>query len=128
MRQRCNNPNRREYCNYGGLGIKVCERWENDFWLFVEDMGERPEGYTLDRIDVHGNYEPSNCRWSDRRTQNLNRRNHPVNQLGMTNIWQKPNGRYEVYVNKNRKRHRRSFKTLKEAIKHKKKMLKELYG
>jgi hypothetical protein len=128
MRQRCNNPNRTEYCNYGGLGIKVCERWENDFWLFVEDMGERPEGYTLDRIDVHGNYEPSNCRWSDRRTQNLNRRNRRINQLGMTNIWQKPDGKYEVYVNKNRKRYRRSFKTLKEAIKHKKKMLKELYG
>ena len=73
MRNRCTNPNNTNYKNYGGRGIKVCERWD-DFTVFIADMGERPEGKTLDRIDNDGNYEPSNVRWATRSEQQKNKR------------------------------------------------------
>ena len=71
MRIRCNSPTSYRYQYYGARGITVCSRWD-DFWLFVEDMGERPEGHTLDRIDTTGNYEPANCRWADHYVQHNN--------------------------------------------------------
>lgn len=62
MLQRCANPNNASYPEYGGLGVKVCERWMT-FAKFLEDMGERPEGTTLSRFGDAGNYEPGNCAW-----------------------------------------------------------------
>lgn len=77
MRQRCNNPNNADFPNYGGRGISVSERW-NWFPNFVEDMGERPEGMSLDREDNDGNYEPDNCRWATDKEQANNRRKRAV--------------------------------------------------
>ena len=73
MRQRCSNKNRPDYEHYGGRGITVCEEW-NSFQKFSDDMGPRPEGYTLERVDNDGNYEPDNCIWATRADQVLNRR------------------------------------------------------
>lgn len=73
MKTRCNNPHAHNYEYYGGRGITVCERWSS-FKNFLEDMGERPENKTLDRIDPNGNYEPSNCRWATAKEQRVNQR------------------------------------------------------
>jgi hypothetical protein len=74
MRQRCCNPKATQYRLYGGRGIKVCERWLHSFRNFLADMGKRPEGKTLDRKDVDGNYEPRNCRWATQKVQANNTR------------------------------------------------------
>lgn len=73
MRARCKYPYHTAFKYYGARGITVCERWEV-FANFLEDMGERPEGMSLDRIDPDGNYEPSNCRWATNEEQLANRR------------------------------------------------------
>jgi hypothetical protein len=75
MRQRCNDPGHRYYHCYGGRGIRVCQKW-NSFAAFLRDMGPRPKGYTLDRIDNDGNYTPGNCRWVTRKQNNRNRNNN----------------------------------------------------
>lgn len=74
MKQRCYNPKNEHYHDYGERGITVCEQWVSNFSQFVKDMGERPDGLTLDRIDVNGNYEPGNCRWVNYFVQNNNSR------------------------------------------------------
>lgn len=73
MLQRCRNPRSHKYALYGGRGITVAEQW-SDFRVFLKDMGPRPEGTSIDRIDPDGNYEPSNCRWATVLEQRANRR------------------------------------------------------
>ena len=75
MKERCRNKNNSLYHRYGGRGIAVCSRWleyKTGFANFLSDMGERPEGFSLERINNNGNYEPSNCKWASRKEQQRN--------------------------------------------------------
>lgn len=75
IRQRCNDPKRKDWPLYGGRGIRVCERWQNSFEAFYADMGKRPAGHSIDRINSDGNYSPDNCVWSSNKAQSFNRSN-----------------------------------------------------
>jgi hypothetical protein len=79
MKSRCLNPNGVSYKDYGGRGIKVCERWLK-FEHFFADMGVRPRGKSIDRKDVNGNYEPKNCRWATKHEQETNKRPRKANK------------------------------------------------
>lgn len=84
---RCTNPNSRDYGAYGGRGIGVCDRWKNDFYKFVSDMGEKPtKSHSIDRVNNNEGYSPENCRWATKSTQSKNRGLHSNNKSGIKGV------------------------------------------
>lgn len=77
MIQRCTNPNNKDYANYGGRGIEVCDLWRNSFEAFYMSIGPKPtDEHTIERINTNGNYEPGNVKWATRAEQTVNQRNN----------------------------------------------------
>lgn len=89
MLERCGNSNHQSFEMYGGRGIKVCDEWIGirGFNKFAEDMGIKPDGYTLDRIDPNGGYSKSNCRWASNSLQSINKRKRSDNKSGVTGVY-----------------------------------------
>lgn len=99
MNGRCNNPNDDNYHNYGGRGISVCPQWLGSFEQFYKDMGERPEGLTLDRMDTEGDYTPDNCQWATDSWQGFNQRKRSTNKSGRTGVCLDPsNGKWRSNI------------------------------
>ena len=116
MNTRCTNPNRSNYKHYGERGVKICKRWSerpNGFRNFLEDMGPRPEGCSLDRIDANGDYCPENCRWADKYTQSLNRRNSKTPYIS----FDKRTGRYYLRIYRSNCHYTGAYQLLEDAIK-----------
>lgn len=122
MKRRCNNIKNKEYKNYGGRGITVCDEWEHDYLKFHE--WAIANGYdgslTLDRINVNGNYEPSNCKWSTWSQQGQNKRMSTKNTSGVSGVtFNKSRGIYIVRIGVNGKRifvgEYKSFEEAKDA-------------
>jgi hypothetical protein len=104
MRQRCTHPFARSYKNYGGRGITVCKRWRK-FENFLKDMGVRPPGKTIERINNDAGYTKANCRWATRAEQSVNRRNNRLltfrNKTQPMSVWAKElNIRYQTVFNR----------------------------
>lgn len=128
MKQRCLNKNTKYYSNYGGRGIKVCDRWLEKpygFRNFLTDMGKKPgPSYSLDRIDSNGDYCPENCRWADRITQNSNRRFGKCGSK-VPGVWKYNDKYWCASIGKNGKTIVKYAKTEKEAIAKRRQLLDE---
>ncbi len=124
MIQRCENPNHIQYKDYGGRGITICDRWRRDYKSFESDMGGRPLGFTLDRIDNDGNYEPNNCRWASRVQQMHNKGLPKNNTSGYKGVrYNKKLRKWQASMMYNRKFINAGFyENLSEAVKARKEL------
>jgi len=119
MIQRCNNPNCKDYVNYGGRGIKVCYEWEQSFANFYKDMGLKPKGLTIERKNNELGYFKENCYWADYFNQSHNRRISSKNTVGVSGVfWNKQSLKWQVSITSyNTRYHLGYFNKIEDAIK-----------
>lgn len=117
--QRCGNPNNHAYSYYGGRGISICDRWKSSYENFLDDMGRMPgEGYSIERVDVNGDYSPDNCKWATMKEQSRNKRVGSRNRSGVTGVSPYKNNRWVARITNDRKLiHIGIFDTLEAASK-----------
>ena len=105
MHQRCINPNNKDFKNYGGRGITVCEGW-NNFETFFTNMGARPKDLSVDRVDNNKGYYPENCRWATRAEQSQNQRIRTTNKTGVNGVYfDQKRQKYRAQIYSDGKRH-----------------------
>jgi hypothetical protein len=123
LKQRCYNPKNCRYEKYGALGITVCKEWLETGYLglknFIKDMGERPTGMTLDRIDVNGDYCKENCRWAEPTMQSFNKNLFCTNSSGVTGVsWCKEKNKWTAQIGfKGKTYHLGRYDSFEEAVK-----------
>lgn len=129
MMRRCYDPSSENYEFYGGRGIQVCKRWRDSIEAFMDDLGEKPEGdYTLDRIDVNGDYTPQNCRWADAQTQQRNKRVCRKSKTGITGVIPYKD-KFQANIRVNGKLHHLGyFNTISEAASARKRAEEKFWG
>lgn len=117
LKDRCTNKNRRDFQDYGGRGITVCDRWLNSFENFYSDMGPRPSPkHSVDRIDNNKGYSPENCRWATLQEQARNRRLRKDNTSGINGVSQTKNKWVAVISVNKEKIHLGSYETIHNAV------------
>lgn len=125
MKVRCYKKNSKDYCNYGGRGIKICDEWLSNPIQFYKDMGKRPSSnHSIDRIDNDGDYTPENCRWATKKEQIINRRIFKNNKSGYKGIFKAEN-KWRVFCGR---KYLGTFNNLQDAIKTRKKAELKYWG
>lgn len=109
MLQRCKNPSNSAYPKYGAIGVTVCDRWDNhaggSFENFLEDMGERPEGRSLNRVGSASVYSKGTCEWATSSIQSYDQKKRSTNKSGKTGVaWNKNSGKWEAYISVDKKK------------------------
>ncbi len=134
MRRRCFSPSHESYPDYGGRGITVQEDWlfpnGDGFRNFLRDLGVCPEGYSLDRKDVNGDYTSQNCQWVDNSAQAYNKRKSQKNKSGKSGVWwASDRDRWEASISVNkRKRHLGRYTRYEDAVKAREEAEVQYYG